>query len=161
MGGLTIRTMDAKDTSPVVLFDGTCNFCDGAVHFMVDRAHGERGKKLKFAALQSAPGTALLEGSTDPEHAKLLRMGITGDGDPDSVVLVEDGRVFSHSAAAVRIARYLDWPWSWGAVFWLVPRPIRDAVYRWIARNRYKWFGKTDACRVPTPELRARFLPEA
>jgi predicted DCC family thiol-disulfide oxidoreductase YuxK len=143
------------DDAPVVLFDGTCNFCDGAVHFMIDH---ERGSALRFAALQSDPGTALLDRSTTPEKAKKLREGVTGDGDPDSLALVENGHVYTHSTGALRIARYLRWPWSWLAAFWIVPRPIRDAVYRWFARHRYAWFGKSDACRVPTPEFRARFL---
>jgi predicted DCC family thiol-disulfide oxidoreductase YuxK len=143
------------DDAPVILFDGTCNFCDGAVHFVIDR---ERGSALKFAALQSEAGTALLDRSTTAEEAKQLREGITGDGDPDSVAFVQSGRVYTHSTAALRITRYLRWPWSWLAAFLIVPRPIRDAVYRWFARHRYAWFGKADACRVPTPELRARFL---
>lgn len=143
------------DDTPVVLFDGTCNFCDGAVHFVIDH---ERGATLKFAALQSEAGTALLDRATTPEHARALREGTTGDGDPDSVALVQSGKLYTHSTAALRIARRLRWPWRWLAVFEIVPRPIRDAVYRWFARHRYRWFGKTDACRVPTPELRARFL---
>jgi predicted DCC family thiol-disulfide oxidoreductase YuxK len=143
------------DEAPVVLFDGTCNFCDGAVHFMVDH---ERGSTLKFAALQSDAGSALLDRSTTPEEAKLLRAGVSGEGDPDSVVLIENGRLYSHSTAALRIARYMRWPYSWLQLGWLVPRFLRDAVYRWFARHRYRWFGKTEACRVPTPELRARFL---
>jgi predicted DCC family thiol-disulfide oxidoreductase YuxK len=143
------------DDAPVVLFDGTCNFCDGAVHFVIDH---ERGARLRFAALQSTEGSALLDRSTTPENARRLRDGVTGDGDPDSVALVDDGQVYTHSTAALRIARHLRWPYRWLAAFWIVPRPIRDAVYRWFARHRYAWFGKTDACRVPTPEFRARFL---
>ncbi len=141
--------------APVMLFDGTCNFCDRAMHFVIDH---EKSPTLRFAAIQSEPGRAQLEAATSPERAKLLREGLTGDGDPDSVVLIEDGRLHTHSTAALRIARHLKWPWSWGWVFVIVPRPIRDVVYRWFARHRYQWFGKVDACRVPTPELRARFL---
>jgi predicted DCC family thiol-disulfide oxidoreductase YuxK len=142
-------------SAPVVLFDGTCNFCDGAIHFVIDH---ERDSTLKFAALQSQPGAELLDRATTPEHAKRLREGATGSGDPDSVALLEDGELYTHSTAALRIARYLRWPWRWLSIFGVVPRPIRDAVYRWFARHRYQWFGKTDACRVPTKELRARFL---
>jgi predicted DCC family thiol-disulfide oxidoreductase YuxK len=143
------------ESEPVVLFDGTCNFCDGAVHFVIDR---ERGTSLKFAALQSEAGRELLERVATPEQARLLREGATGDGDPDSMALVEHGRVYTHSTGALRTARYLRWPWRWLAVFVVVPRFVRDGVYRWIARNRYRWFGKTEACRVPTPEFRSRFL---
>jgi predicted DCC family thiol-disulfide oxidoreductase YuxK len=139
----------------VILFDGTCNFCDGAVHFVVDH---ERGSELKFAALQSEAGEKLLVEALGEDRAKRIRNGTDGSGDPDSVVFIEDGKAYLHSTAAVRIARHLRAPWSFLRVFWIVPRPIRDAVYRWFARNRYRWFGKTDACRVPTPELEARFL---
>jgi predicted DCC family thiol-disulfide oxidoreductase YuxK len=125
------------------------------VHFVIDH---ERGGVLKFAALQSEPGGALLARSTTPEQAKRLLEGVSGSGDPDSLALIEDGRLFTHSTAALRMARYLRWPWRGLAAFWIVPRPIRDAVYRWFARHRYAWFGKTESCRVPTPELRARFL---
>jgi len=141
--------------APLILFDGTCNFCDRVMHFVIDR---ERGSTLRFAALQSEPGRERLEAATTPEQALLLRAGANGDGDPDSVVLIEGNRMYTHSAAALRIARHLRWPWRWLGVFVIVPRPIRDAVYRWIGRNRYRWFGKTESCRVPTPELRARFL---
>lgn len=141
--------------SGVVLFDGTCNFCDGAVHFLIDH---ERGSDLKFAALQSDAAETLLVEAMGHERAKRIRSGTDGSGDPDSVVFVEGGAAYTHSTAAIRMARYLRAPWRWLRIFWLVPRPLRDAVYRWFARNRYRWFGKTEACRVPTPELRARFL---
>lgn len=139
----------------VILFDGTCNLCDRAVQTVLDL---ERDHSLKFTALQSEPGRALLEASTTPENAQRLREGTRGDGDPDTVVLVEDGVLYTHSTAALRIARHLRWPWGWAAAFVIVPRPLRDVVYRWVARNRYRWFGRGESCRVPTPELRARFL---
>ncbi len=138
-----------------MLFDGTCNLCDRAVQIILDL---ERDPTLTFTALQSEPGRALLEASTTPEMALALREGTRGDGDPDTVVLVEDGVLYTHSTAALRIARHLRWPWRWAAAFVVVPRPLRDVVYRWVARNRYRWFGKAESCRVPTPELRARFL---
>lgn len=140
----------------VLLFDGTCNFCDGAVHFVIDHERG--GSDLKFAALQSEGAEKLLLDAMGEERARAIRSGTDGSGDPDSVVFIEDGKAYTHSAAALRVARHLRAPWRWLRVFWIVPRPVRDAVYRWFARNRYRWFGKTDACRVPTPELKARFL---
>jgi predicted DCC family thiol-disulfide oxidoreductase YuxK len=139
----------------VVLFDGTCNFCDSAVHFVIDR---ERGSELEFAALQSDAAEKLLVDILGDERARALRSGADGSGDPDTVAFIDDGKAYTHSSAALRIARHLRAPWSWVRVFWIVPRPIRDAVYRWFARHRYRWFGKTESCRVPTPELRARFL---
>ena len=139
----------------VLLFDGTCNFCDGAVHFVVDH---ERGSELKFAALQSEAAEKLLVDALGEERARAIRSGTDGSGDPDSVVLIEDGKAYTHSSGALRVTRHLRAPWSWLRIFVIVPRPLRDVVYRWFARNRYRWFGKTEACRVPTPDLRARFL---
>lgn len=139
----------------VLLFDGTCNFCDGFVHFVIDH---ERGSELKFAALQAETAEELLVTALGEGRAKQIRNGADGSGDPDSVVFIEDGVAYMHSTAALRIARHLRAPWRWLRFLTLVPRPVRDGVYRWFARNRYRWFGKTDQCRVPTPELRARFL---
>ena len=127
----------------VILFDGVCNLCNGAVQFVIERDHSAR---FRFAALQSAAA------------APLLRDAASGQSLPDSIVLVEDGRVFTRSTAALRIARGLGFPWA--AAYWLIaiPRPLRDRVYDFVARNRYNWFGRRDICMVPTPALRARFL---
>lgn len=127
----------------VVLFDGVCNLCNSSVNFVIDR---DPDGYFKFAALQ------------DEKVAPLrARFGITPEY-LDSILLVEDGQCYRESTAALRIARRLKgaWPLLYG--FILVPRPLRDVVYRWIARNRYRWFGKRDTCRIPTPELRARFV---
>jgi predicted DCC family thiol-disulfide oxidoreductase YuxK len=134
--------------SPIVLFDGVCNLCNAAVNFILDH---ERSGELRFASLQSDAARALLA-----EHGAPVEQ--LGQGDPDTMVLLEGGRLFDRSAAALRIARRLRWPWRALAVFLIVPRPLRDLVYRFVARNRYRWFGKSDACRMPSPELRARFL---
>jgi predicted DCC family thiol-disulfide oxidoreductase YuxK len=142
-------------STPVVLFDGVCNLCNGAVQFIIDH---ERRPDLRFAPLQSELAEKLLHETFGPEEAERLRQGATGSGDPDSIVLVEDGRGFTHSTAALRVARHLKAPWRWVWAGILVPRLLRDAIYRWIARNRYRWFGTSETCRIPTPELRARFL---
>lgn len=141
--------------APVILFDGMCNFCDFAVHFIIDH---ERTSTLKFASIQSEAAAKLLERAASTEKARALTQGLRGGGDPNSVVLIERGHIYTHSTAGLRVARYLRWPWSWFGAFVVVPRPLRDLLYRWFARHRYQWFGKTEACRVPTPELRARFL---
>jgi predicted DCC family thiol-disulfide oxidoreductase YuxK len=140
---------------PVVLFDGVCNLCNAAVQFMIDR---DKANVLRFAPIQSDVAKELLEASMGSELATKIRDGATGDGDPDTIVFVDRNEAWTHSSAALRIARRLGSPWSWLFVFLAVPRPIRDLVYRFIAKNRYRWFGKSDTCRVPTPELRARFL---
>ena len=115
----------------VVLFDGVCNLCHASVLFVIDR---DPRAHFAFAALQG-------------EEAEL-----------GSVLLVEGGRVYARSTAALRIARRLRGAWPLLSVLVVVPRPIRDAVYDWIARNRYRWFGRQEACRIPTPELRSRFV---
>ena len=140
---------------PVVLFDGVCNLCNAAVQFMIDR---DKKSELRFAPIQSDVAKELLEGSMGEERAKAIRDGATGDGDPDTIVLVNGKDAWTHSSAALRIAQRLSFPWSWLIIGIVVPRPVRDLVYRFIARNRYRWFGKSDTCRIPTPELRARFL---
>ena len=76
----------------------------------------------------------------------------------NTIYLIEDGRLFDRSTAALRIARQLSFPWWLGAAGLVLPRVLRDVAYRFVARNRYRWFGRTNECRVPTPELRARML---
>jgi len=143
-------------TDPVVLFDGNCTLCNGAVQFLIDH---ERSPALRFAPLQSEAGQAVLEKAVGKEEALRLVAGATGSGDPDSMVFVRDGRLHAHSTAVLHLAAgYMTAPWRWAVVFFLVPRFLRDAVYRFIARNRYRWFGKEETCRVPTPDLRKRFL---
>lgn len=128
---------------PVVLFDGVCNLCNGSVRFVIER---DPHKHFQFAPLQSETATTLIGGLANP-----LAM-------PDSIVLVDDGRLYVRSTAALRIARRLRFPWPLLWVFMAVPRPLRDWVYDLIARHRYGWFGKRDTCMVPTKEIRDRFL---
>lgn len=151
----TSSTSELAASGPVVLFDGVCNFCNGAIQFIVDR---ERAPRLRFAALQSTVAQRLLEDTFGSERATQLLRGVNGSGSPDSIVLIESGRGFTHSEAALRIARHLRAPYRWAFVLIAVPRLLRDAVYRFIAERRYRWFGRSETCRVPTPELRRRFL---
>ena len=131
----------ASDGRAVVLFDGVCNLCNASVRFIVD--HDRRGR-FAFAPLQSEVGRRLLAGR--------VPAGV------DSVVLIEGGRVYTRSRAALLIARRLDGLWPLMYALAVVPTPIADALYAWIARNRYRWFGRSEECRVPTPGLRGRFL---
>jgi predicted DCC family thiol-disulfide oxidoreductase YuxK len=131
---------------PVILFDGVCNLCNASVNFVIDR---DPHAVFRFGALQSEEGRHLLaERGVDEEWL-------------DSIVLIEGDRVYTASDAALRIASRMPFPWSLLRVFRILPRPLRDAVYNWIARNRYRWFGKQESCRVPTPDLRARFIDAA
>lgn len=128
---------------PIVLFDGVCNLCSGSVQFLLKR---DLEGRLRFASLQSDAGRSLM-----------AKHGLDVDA-LSSVLLIEDGQVWQESSAALRIARHLPGAWKLLRVFTAVPRPLRDTVYRWIARNRYRWFGKAGTCWLPTPELKARFL---
>lgn len=128
---------------PVVLFDGVCKFCNAGVNFVIDR---DARKRLRFAPLQSEVGRDLVR-----------RCGLQ-DKYLETVVLVEGGRCYTRSTAALRIARFLRFPWPLLSVFVFLPSAVRDAAYSLLARNRYRWFGKLDSCRLPTPELRERFL---
>jgi predicted DCC family thiol-disulfide oxidoreductase YuxK len=127
---------------PIILFDGVCNLCNAAVNFVIDR---DPDGIFYFAALQSDCAREILE-----KHQIGLEL--------NTIVLIEDGQVYDRSTAALRITRHLSGPWPLLSGCMVIPAFIRDGVYRWIARNRYRWFGQTQACRVPTPELQARFL---
>ena len=136
-------TLIKSGDNAVILFDGVCNLCNASVQFIIKR--DPRGY-FHFASLQSEAATALLSqyGYRDAPLA--------------SVLLVENGQIYDRSAAALRIARRLSGAWKALTVFTVVPPVIRNAVYNWIARNRYDWFGKRDECMIPTPDLQARFL---
>ena len=132
-----------QTAQPLVLFDGVCNFCSGSVNFLIKQ---DKGKKLKFAPLQSAAAQALLPARGLNNHAL------------NSFILIEGQNAYVRSTAALRLLSYLPWYWQWARLFWIVPRFIRDAVYNLIAQNRYRWFGKKDNCIVPDAAVRSRFL---
>ncbi len=130
---------------PVILFDGVCNFCNSTVNFVIKR---DKKSVLRFATLQSR----MAEGILANEHS--------GKRDLNSFVFIEKNTIYTRSTAALRVCRYMNglWPMMYG--FMIVPRFIRDGIYNWVARNRYKWFGKKEVCMIPTPELQSRFLNE-
>ncbi len=136
--------MDAEPT--IILFDGLCNLCSGVVRFVIKR---DRRARFRFASLQS-----------DAARRLCARAGhaLPTTPDPDTIIVIHNGRVLERSDAAIAIARGLNAPWTLLGVARIIPRPIRDALYRFVARNRYRWFGKRDTCMVPTAELRARFI---
>ena len=135
--------MSTHDTPPILLFDGVCNLCHGAVNFIF--AH-EKKPLLRFASLQSVEGQQLLKDhNLPPDYV-------------DSLVLIDRHHAYTHSEAALKISAYLKYPFALGQVARIIPRPIRDYLYQWIAKHRYQWFGKKDQCLLPTPERKARFL---
>ncbi len=126
-----------------MLFDGVCNFCSDAVRFLIER---DPAGRLRFASLQSETGREVQE-----------RFGLDPDA-LDTMVLVDGERVHLKSSAALRIVRRLSGAWPLLSVFLLVPPPIRNWFYDRFAERRYRWFGQSDECLVPTPEIRERFL---
>lgn len=139
----TVRQSAAYQTGePVILFDGVCNLCNGWVDFIINR---DQAGLFRFAALQSSAGTRLLAA-----HGLAPEMS--------SIVLIENEAAYSGSTAVLRICTRLDGPLRYAGVFQVVPRKIRDAVYNLIARRRYRWFGRRASCRIPAPEIKARFL---
>ncbi len=116
----------------IILFDGICNLCNGTVNFILKR---DKKYQFRFVTLQSDLGNELIE------QYKIAP-------ETDSVILIIQNRVYTESDAAIEIARKLPAPWNWLSVFKIIPKKIRDGVYKWIAKNRYRWFGKRDTCRM-------------
>jgi len=128
---------------PIVFYDGVCGLCNRAVSFII--RHDRKGC-IRFAPLQSAGGE---QARRHVRHA---------GRDPDSVIFFEKGKYYTESTAAWHIAAYLNGGWKWMQWLRIIPRFLRDAVYRFVSHNRYQWFGKRDHCSLPAPELRRRFL---
>ncbi|MEP6946991.1 MAG: thiol-disulfide oxidoreductase DCC family protein [Acidobacteriota bacterium] len=126
----------------IVLFDGVCNFCNSSVNFIIRH---DRAKRFKFTPLQSEAG-------------ELYKAEFNLSDDVDSIVLVEDGRAYTHSTAALRIARGLGGIWSINYALVIVPAFIRDFAYKAFAKYRYRLFGRKDVCMMPTPAVRERFI---
>ncbi|MBL9133257.1 MAG: thiol-disulfide oxidoreductase DCC family protein [Verrucomicrobiaceae bacterium] len=127
----------------LLLFDGVCHLCDGSVRFLVRH---DRHARLKFAPIQSELGQ------------KLYRQHGLDPAEPHTMLFITPRGAFSASSAVIEIARALGGIWSLAVMLKAIPRPLRDAAYLFIARNRYRWFGRHEACLLPTPELRARML---
>lgn len=131
------------NNDPVILFDGVCNLCNGSVQYVI--RHDKEGY-YRFASLQSQAGQQFLRQYNLPAQ------------DFNSFVLIEDGKVYTRSTAALKVAKKLSGMVKLLYGFIIVPAFIRDGVYNLISRNRYKWFGKKDSCMIPTPALKQRFL---
>lgn len=127
----------------VILFDGVCNLCNGAIIFILKR---DKKDVFRYAPLQSEIGKKLAA-KHDIDLQKV-----------DSIILIANEKAVSKSTAALRIAQQLSGAWPLLSVFLILPTFLRNWVYDFIARNRYKWFGKKDACMIPTPELKSKFL---
>jgi predicted DCC family thiol-disulfide oxidoreductase YuxK len=132
----------------MILFDGTCVMCSRLVRWIIEH---ESDHDLRFASLRSDTALVALRRCGDGD------IGVS-DIDFETMYLIEDGRVYTRSDAVAYSARHLRWPWRALAATRLVPRAARDAVYRFVARNRYRWFGTRTECAIPVPSARHRFL---
>jgi predicted DCC family thiol-disulfide oxidoreductase YuxK len=128
----------------IILFDGICNLCSSSVRFIIQR---DPGREFKFASLQSEAGKQYIKQYIIHETI-------------DSIVLIKDGKVYLESTAALKIASRLKWPWRIFGILLGIPKPVRDRLYKWIAKNRYKWFGRDESCMLPSKENRDRFIEE-
>jgi predicted DCC family thiol-disulfide oxidoreductase YuxK len=133
------------EKKPILLFDGVCNLCASSVQFII--RHDPAGN-IRFTSLQSQKGQSLLRAFNLPE--KELK----------SLVFIEQGKAFTRSTGALKAARYLSGAWPLLFTLIIFPRFIRDAVYDFVGKNRYKWFGEKKECWMPTPDLKARFLED-
>jgi len=130
-------------SGPIILFDGVCNLCNTSVQFVIK--HDPKAI-FKFASLQSEAGQTLLKKYNLPQN------------DFNSFILIENNQAYTKSSAALKASKLLKGPVKVLQLFIFVPVFIRDRVYNFISKNRYKWFGKKNECKVPTPDLIARFL---
>ncbi len=135
--------MPVSTPSLIVVFDGQCLLCNGWVRFLL--RHDQRGV-FRFAAIQGRTGQALLQ------QAGLQVEGL------QTLLLVDGTNSWQHTGAILRILNHLGWPWRAAWVGWLVPAVLRNALYRLVARHRYRIFGRTETCMVPLPDVAARFL---
>ncbi len=127
----------------IILFDGVCNLCNNSVTFVIKR---DKKDKFRFAALQEPAGQELIK-----------KFGIDTTK-TDSIILIENGKAYVKSTAALRVARHLGGLYPLSYAFMIIPNFIRNWVYDYVAKNRYKWYGKKESCMIPTPELKAKFL---
>jgi predicted DCC family thiol-disulfide oxidoreductase YuxK len=128
---------------PIVFFDGICNLCSSSVQFII---RNDPGKKFRFASLQGITGQGILKQYGLSQHQL------------QSVLLLDSGKIFTRSTAALKIARKLSGGWPLMYALIIVPPFIRNAVYNWIATNRYQWFGKKESCWIPNPGIQSLFL---
>jgi predicted DCC family thiol-disulfide oxidoreductase YuxK len=129
----------------IILFDGVCNLCNSSINYVIDK---DIKDEFRFVALQSQLGKDIQD-----------YLGILSNNSLDSIILyIPDEAYYIKSTAAIKIIREFTGFWKLVIIFNLIPTTIRDVIYDFVARNRYRWYGKQDQCRIPTPELLSKFL---
>ncbi len=132
-----------SEKKQIILFDGVCNLCNGSVQFIIKR---DKKSNFRFAPLQGETAKKLLQNSAFSTSAL------------ESILLVDGDKIYHRSTAALKIAKQLNGLWPLLYAFIILPKMLRDSVYNYIGKNRYKWFGKQESCMMPTPETKALFL---
>lgn len=152
------REDQAGRHQPILFFDGVCGLCNRFIDLML---RADSRDRFRYAPLQGETAQRLLGVDDEAGNRKTsdLPLGNPRNGDPQSFVFLENDRRFEQSSAVLHALGRLGGPWRLTAFLYVFPRPLRDMIYRFVARNRYRWFGKSDECRLPTPEERERFLP--
>ena len=135
--------IESPDINNIVLFDGICNFCDSSINRIIRH---DKKNRFRFAPLQSETGK------------KLAKQYFIDTEKTDSIILIENNKAYTKSTAILRISKHLNtlYPLMYG--FMIIPAFIRNFIYDFIARNRYRWFGKKDSCMIPTAEVRSKFI---
>ena len=135
---------DLPEGKKIILFDGVCNLCDSSVQYVIKK---DKNDVFRFVPLQSDLGTKILQ------HIGISNQKI------DSIVLYEPGVAYYYkSGAVIEISKTLQGFFNYGMFFRILPNSLRDVVYDYVAKNRYKWYGKKESCMIPTPELKSKFL---
>ncbi|HLD52509.1 MAG TPA: thiol-disulfide oxidoreductase DCC family protein [Sediminibacterium sp.] len=132
----------SSNTNPVILFDGVCNLCNSSVQFVIKH---DPKRQFRFASIQGDYGQQVLKQFHLPPDSL------------NSFILLKDNQIYTHSTGALKVAKQLSGAWPLLYVFIIIPPFIRNAVYQFIANNRYKWFGKKESCAIPSPELKSLF----
>jgi len=127
----------------IIFFDGVCNLCNSSVNFIIKK---DKNEKFKFVAFQSSIGS------------DLLKKNNYNDNNLDTLVILKNNKIYTKSTAALLIAKELNSLWKLFSFFLLIPKFLRDPIYIFISKNRYKWFGKKESCMLPSPEIKSRFL---
>lgn len=138
-----MEASNLQQEHPILLFDGVCNLCDSFVQFIIRH---DPNAIFRFTPLQSEAGQHFLKEANFPTE------------ELSTVVLVYQGEFYTHSDVALQVVRYLPGLWSLLYGLRIIPKSIRDAIYNWVAQNRYRWFGKQESCMMPTPDIKSRFL---
>jgi len=137
------KIIELSYAKPVILFDGLCNLCNNSIRFIIKH---DRKKAFVFSAIQSDTGQAITGSNLQTENNLY------------SILLLYRGEIYDRSEAMLKVAEIIGGMWAMASIFRILPRSFRDTLYDFVARRRYRWFGKRDSCMLPDEEIKSRFL---